>query len=83
MMEKPLFRRKVFDLPSGERIAMFSVLEDKYRVWVDLQGFHRWSLTEWPDDGMGGFISHGKAITLNKAVEACRENDELRKEIYG
>lgn len=82
-MERVPFKRKVFDLPSGERVAMFSVLEDRYRVWVDLQGFHRWSFTDWPDDGMGGFISHGKEMTLNKAVGACRKNNELRKEIYG
>lgn len=69
--------RKLIDLPNGAQIMMFSILEDRYHIWRDLQGFHRWSLSKWPDDGVGGISTHGKSMTLHGAIEACIENDAL------
>lgn len=79
-MENPVIR-KLVSLPGGKQVMMFSVLEDRYHIWRDLQGFHRWSLSQWPDDGIGGISTHGKSMTLQGAVEACMENEILWKEI--
>lgn len=80
-MKKQL-QRKLIELPNGTRVAMFSILNDKYRIWIDLHGFHRWALVRWPDDGIGGVITHGKARSLNLAVSACEVNEVLWKELY-
>lgn len=74
--------RKTIELPNGEHITMFSLLGDRYRIWHDLQGFYRWSMTRWPDDGIGGVISHGKSMSFRGAVRACEDNDRLWKEVY-
>lgn len=63
-------------------MTVYTVLSGKYRIWKDLMGLHRWCLDTWPDDGMGGIPSHGGAMTIQKAIKACKENDKLRKEIY-
>jgi len=67
----------------GKEITVYTVLSGKYRIWRDLMGFHRWCLDRWPDDGQGGIITHGKAMSIRGAIDACKENDALRKEIYG
>lgn len=74
--------RKIVDLPNGAQIVMFSLLEDRYRIWHDLQGFYRWSLRVWPDDGIGGVSTHGKSMSFRRAVEACVCNHEAWTEIY-
>jgi len=74
--------RKTVELPNGTHVTMFSLLEDRYRIWCDLQGFYRWSITQWPDDGVGGVPSHGKSMSLRGAIKSCEKNDAFRKEIY-
>lgn len=66
-----------------ETITVYTVLQGKYRIWKDLMGSHRWCLDRWPDDGTGGLATHGKAMSIREAIEACEKNDALRKEIYG
>lgn len=74
--------RKDIELPNGIHIRMFSLLKDRYRIWCDLQGFYRWSITRWPDDGIGGVSSHGKSMSFRGAVKACERNNVIRGEIY-
>lgn len=64
-------------------MTVYTVLEGRYRIWKDGMGFHRWCLDTWPDDGMGGIPTHGKTMSIGRAVKACKVNDALRKEIYG
>ncbi len=75
--------RKSVDFPGGNHAIMFSLLSDRYHIWIDVQGFHRWALSSWADNGLGGVVTHGKSMTLEGAAAACYKNDNLRKEIYG
>lgn len=72
-------------IPAGvdREISVYTILSGRYRIWKDDMGFHRWCLENWPDDGTGGIPSHGKAMTIEKAIEAAKKNDVMRKEIYG
>lgn len=64
-------------------MTIYTVLEGRYRIWKDDMDYHRWCVEPWRDDGIGGIPSHGKALTIEKAIEACKKNDAIRKEIYG
>ena len=64
-------------------MRVWTVRSGKYRIWKDDMGFHRWCLDRWPDDGTGGLPTHGKAMSIEKAIEACKENEAMRKEVYG
>ena len=78
-------RRKKVELADGKSVVMYVIPgengEDKYKIWVDFEGFHRWALVAWPDDGVG-IKCHGKEMTLGKAVIACNKNDEFRSTLY-
>ena len=84
-MLSSLIRKRV-ELAEGKYMMMYVIPgksgEDQYHIWVDLQGFYRWALVSWPDDGMG-IQCHGKGMTLGKAVSACQRNDKFRSEVYG
>lgn len=75
--------RKIVDLPNGAKIVMFFLLEDKYKIWTDLQGFYRWSLNQWSDDGVGGISTHGKSMSLRGSVDACVENEAVWRDLVG
>lgn len=73
--------RTYVELSQGAHKPMYSVLQDRYRIWRGGLGRWHWSLRVWPDDGLG-LPSHGSTITLRRAVKACLKNYALRQEVY-
>lgn len=67
----------------GSVVEVFSCLEDRYRLWLDRTPGStrwRWSLKDWPDDGLG-IPSHGAAPDVETAARACAANWRLRESV--